>query len=254
MRQLCALALLPLLFAFHCAAQDSGERERIFLRTLEQFDAAKSPSDFAKAGDAWRGLNDGEFQNGAAYYNAGNAYMRAGQFGRAIAAYRKAKLYRPRDPFLDHNLRQAVTSAPGKLADTPAPWWSLVLFWNTWLSLPEKFFAVMLAGGLAALLVFAGFALRKRSFYWGSALLVFVTVLLSIDATITHSEATASNRAVIVAETIARKGMGENYEPAFNQPLKDGAEIVVAERSGAWVLAQVPGIGTGWVRRENIAD
>lgn len=246
--------LMVLLSGLSCAAQESGERERVFLRSLEQFDQSKTPSDFAKAGDTWRGLNDDEFQNGAAYYNAGNAYMRAGQFGRAIAVYRKAKLYRPRDPFLDHNLRQAVTSAPGKLTDSPAPWWSLVLFWNSWLSLPEKFFAVTIAGVLAALLVFGGFALRKRSFYWCSALMVFAAALLSIDAYITHGEATGSNRAVVIAETVARKGMGDNYEPAFNQPLKDGAEILVAERTGGWVLAQVPGIGTGWVRREHLAE
>lgn len=252
MRKFCAVTIL--LFAATIHAQDSGENDRVFLRGLEQFDTAKSPSDFARAGDTWRSLNTESYQNGAAYYNAGNAYMRAGQFGRAIASYRKAKLYRPRDPFLDHNLRQALTAAPGKLAETPAPWWSLVIFWNTWLSLPEKMYAASAAGSLAALLVLVGFAMRRRSFYWSSAVVLFAAVLIGVDATMTYSEATASNRAVVAAETIARKGMGENYEPAFNQPLKDGAEILIAERSGAWVLAQVPGIGTGWIRREHLAE
>lgn len=235
-------------------AMDPGERERAFVRGLEQFDAAKKPSDYAQAAQTWNGIQSDDFQSGAVYYNVGNAYMRAGQFGRAIAAYRKAKLYRPRDPFLDANLRQALTAAPGKLADTPAPSWTLVFFWTTWLSVPEKVYGAAGAGALGALLMLGGFALRKRSFYWASAGVTVVALLLAVDASFAYSEATASNRAVVVTETVARKGMGETYEPAFNQPLKDGAEVTVQERNGGWVLANVPGIGTGWIRRENLAE
>ena len=53
------------------------------------------------------------------YYNLGNAYFRAGEYGRAIAAYRKAKPYRPRDPYLEANLRQALSVAPGRLPEPP---------------------------------------------------------------------------------------------------------------------------------------
>lgn len=235
-------------------AMEPGERERAFVRGLEQFDAAKKPSEYAAAGQTWRGILSDDFQSGTVYYNAGNAFMRAGQFGRAIASYRKAKLYRPRDPFLDANLRQALTAAPGKLPDAPAPWWTLVFFWTSWLSVPEKVYGAAIAGALGAALVLGGFAWRKRSFYWASAGVTVVALLLAVDASIAYTEATASNRAVIVAETTARKGMGENYEPAFNQPLKDGAEVTVVERNGGWVLANVPGIGTGWIRREQLAE
>lgn len=242
------------LLAGSLPAMDSGERERAFVRGLEQFDAAKKPSDYAQAGQTWRGILSDDFQNGAVYYNAGNAFMRAGQFGRAIAAYRKAKLYRPRDPFLDANLRQALTAAPGKLADAPAPWWTLVFFWTSWLSVPEKVYGAAGVGVLGALLVLLGFAMRKRSFYWASVGVTAIGLLLAVDASFAYTEATASNRAVVVGETVARKGMGENYEPAFNQPLKDGAEVTVQEWNGGWALANVPGIGTGWIRRENLAE
>ena len=65
MKHLCALTLM--FVALACSAQESGERERVFLKTAEQFDSAKAPADFAKAGNAWRDLNSDDFQNGAAY-------------------------------------------------------------------------------------------------------------------------------------------------------------------------------------------
>ena len=83
---------------------------------LEVFDAAKTPADYRESADLLESLLADGFRNGAVYYNLGNAYFRAGEYGRAIAAYRKAKPYRPRDPYLEANLRQALSVAPGRLA------------------------------------------------------------------------------------------------------------------------------------------
>jgi tetratricopeptide (TPR) repeat protein len=249
-----ATFILVTMLACGARGEDGGARERTFVRGLEQFDAAKTPEDYRHAAETWRGIVDADYQNGAVYYNAGNAFMRAGQFGRAIAAYRKAKLYRPRDPFLEANLRQALVSAPGHLNEAPAPWWTFLLFWTQWLSMPEKMYGAAALWTLGALLVFAGYALRKRAGYWASGAACVLALLMSVDAAAAYAEATHPSHAVVAAETIARKGMGETYEPAFNQPLKDGAEVTVLERNGAWVLASVPGAGTGWVRRENLAE
>ena len=116
-------------------------------------------------------LVDG-FRNGAVYYNLGNAYFRAGEYGRAIAAYRKAKPYRPRDPYLEANLRQALSVAPGRLAEPPPPWWTHVLFWSGWLSFPEKAYASFAGFLLAALAACAAVFLRWPRLYWISAALV----------------------------------------------------------------------------------
>ena len=45
--------------------------------------------------------------SGAVLYNQGNAFMQAGQRGRAIAAYRQARRYQGPDPFLEANLAYA---------------------------------------------------------------------------------------------------------------------------------------------------
>src|SRR4029077_10845798 len=83
----------------------------------EVFDSAKTPQDYAESAALLESLLADGFRNGAVYYNLGNAWFRAGQYGRAIAAYRKAKAYRPRDPYLDANLRQALSVAPGRLPE-----------------------------------------------------------------------------------------------------------------------------------------
>jgi hypothetical protein len=185
------------------------------------------------------------------YYNLGNAYFRAGEYGRAIAAYRKAKLYRPRDPYLEANLRQALAVAPGRLPEPPVPWWRHVLFWSGWLSFPEKAYGAFAGFLLAALAACTGVILRWPRAYWISGSLVVIAAVLSLDAGLDHADVAWSRRGVVTTETIARKGIGKDYEPAFDQPLKDGAEFTVLSENGEWILGHFEGIGDGWLRRDH---
>src|SRR5438105_2476236 len=159
-----ALLLVLVLFTAStdevCAAEP-GARERTFLRALEIFDAAKTREEYRESAALLESLSADGFQNGAVYYNLGNACVRAGEYGRAIAAYRKAKPYRPRDPYLDANLRQALSVAPGRLGEPPPPWWTHVLFSSGWLSFPEKAYGAF-AGFLLAALAASGALILRR--------------------------------------------------------------------------------------------
>src|SRR6202453_1573922 len=118
-------AIIALVVAFlgDSWGAEPGARERTFVRALEVFDAAKTPADYRESAALLESLLADGFRNRAVYYNLGNAYYRAGEYGRSMAAYRKAKPYRPRDPYLEANLRHALSVAPGRLSDSPAPWW-----------------------------------------------------------------------------------------------------------------------------------
>jgi len=230
--------------------EEKGARERNFVRALEVFDNAKQPDDYRKSAELFESLLKDGYENGAVYYNLGNARMRAGEYGKAIAAYRKAKLYRPRDQYLEMNLKQALNCAPGCLAEPPRPWWKLVLFWSDQLSYPGKFQAALAAFCAGAVLACIALVCRFRKGYWLSAAAVVLAIVLSIDAALAFVNVNYVPRGVVVAETVARKGIGENYEPAFDQPLKDGAEFTVIDRSGDWVFGHFEGVGDGWLRRD----
>ncbi len=232
-------------------AAEPGTRERTFVRALEVFDAAKTPNDYRESAALLESLLADGFRNGAVYYNLGNAYFRAGEYGRSIAAYRKARPYRPRDPYLEANLRQALSAAPGRLPEPPPPWWRHVLFWNGWLSFPEKTYASFTGFLLAALAACVGLLFRLPRAYWISAAFIIMGAVLSLDAGLTYAEVAWSRHGVVSRETIARKGIGKDYEPAFDQPLKDGAEFTLLAENGDWIFAHFEGIGDGWLRREH---
>lgn len=232
---------------------DRGERERTFLKSLELFDSAKSSDDYRESARLFESVLADGFRNGAVYYNAGNAWYRAGEYGRAILNYRKALPYRPRDPYLAANLEQALIAAPGRLPDAPRPWWTHVLFWTDWLSFPTKVRVVAGALSLAGIAMAAAALLRIPRLNLATIALVGLGLAIGVDAALCYSDIASSKRAVITGETIARKGTGTSYEPAFDQPLRDGAEFRVLNETADWTFGHFENIGDGWVRNEFVA-
>jgi tetratricopeptide (TPR) repeat protein len=223
------------------------------VQAIELFDAAKTPEQYRESAWVLESILADGFQNGAVYYNLGNAYYRAGDYGRAILNYRKAKPYRPRDPYLKANLEQALIAAPGHLAEPPIRWWSHVLFWTDWFSFPTKvrlFFGGM---AMAALLTVIAVGFRIPRLPFPIAAILFVSVAIGVDAALYDEQITGYHRGVITAETSARKGTGASYEVAFDQPLRDGAEFQILSKTADWTLGHFEGVGDGWVRNEFVA-
>ncbi len=244
--------LILIALSARTVAAEPGSRERTFMRALEVFDAAKTPENYRESAHLLESLLGDGYRNGAVFYNLGNAYFRAGEYGRAIAAYRSALPYRPRDPYLDANLRQALSVAPGRLAEPPSPWWKHVLFWSTWLSFPEKAYLALAGLLLGALSACTAVLLRHPRIFGISVVLVLIGAVFSVDAALAFTDMVSSRHGVVTTETVARKGIGKDYEPSFDQPLKDGAEFTILDETGDWVFGHFEGIGDGWLRRDHI--
>jgi tetratricopeptide (TPR) repeat protein len=213
------------------------------------FERATTPDDFLYAAGLYQAILDSGFVSGAVLYNQGNAFLRAGQRGRAIACYRQAQRYRPRDPYLDHNLRSALNAA----ASPSRPVVEYLLFWQNWISYGGKF-RLCAAVALATFAVAVGalFATGRR---WLNVLRVTglcVTCVLAVSAGYDWYRFASVQHGVVARETVARKGNAESYEPAFAQPLPEGVEFEVREQRGDWLLVRLRGAQEGWVRRDQV--
>lgn len=245
--------LLILAFSCELESDQSVDRQQAFKNSIELFDLAQSPAEFRESAKVLESILADGFCNGAVYYNLGNAYYRAGDFGRAILNYRKAKPYRPRDPLLEANLQQALASAPGKITEPPKPWWLHVMFWTEALSHPTRVVISLLSFALAPLIALIAILFRRRNYLWLAGGTTALGLLFAFDAGLNSPERFWANRAVITGETVARKGIGKDYEAAFDAPVKDGAEFVVLSETSGWTFGHFEGIGDGWVRNEFVA-
>jgi hypothetical protein len=242
-----AILLLYLLVFSGCTYNLDPRLAQKFQAAQAAFDKAEKPEDFVKVASMYQEMIDGGAVSGPVFYNQGNAWMKAKQPGRAIAAYRQAQRYLPRNPELEANLQYAL--GPGASARRPVI--ETIMFWQNWLSYPEKFYIA--AAGVAVTFAFAAIALFSPRRLWRRFLLAgtVLTLLLILSAgydwyrfdRITHG-------VIIQSDVVARKGNAESYEPALSEKLSEGTEFRLVERRGDWLLIRMPGGQEAWIEEQ----
>lgn len=243
----CIAMLLLTCFGGCAQAADSGLAEK-FHAAQQAFDNAKSPEDFAKVAILDQEILDEGGPSGAVFYNQGNAWMQAGQPGRAVAAYRQAQRYSPRTAFLDANLATALGGAQA----ARRPILETILFWQDWLSYAEKFYLAAAAAGvvfgLGVVMLFLPNRWLRRAAWVGLTLLAIFAFSAGYDW---YRFDAVQHGVVIQSQTIARKGNTASYEPAFNAPLPESTEFRLVERRGDWLLIRLPDGNEGWIENKS---
>jgi hypothetical protein len=228
-----------------CSRPLDLDSARSFQEAEKTFAAAKSPDDFLKAAAMDQEILDRGQISGAVLYNQGNAFMQAAQRGRAIAAYRQARRYLGPDPLLEANLSYALGNQP---AVRRRPLVEYLLFWQDWLSYPDKFCLAAGCVGTTLLLAVAAIFVRRRLLARLALLGLAFSVLLVFSAGYDWYRYQWKVHGVIVAKQIVvRKGNAESYEPALTAALDEGAEFELIERRGDWLWIRLPGDQEGWI-------
>ncbi|MFO1475483.1 MAG: SH3 domain-containing protein [Verrucomicrobiota bacterium] len=182
-------------------------------------------------------------------FNEGNAWFKAGQPGRAIAAYRMAGRMSPRDPDVQTNLRYVRSQVQGpRLAVTRPEEWLGRLTLNEWAGLAAAAFwawmGLLVAGQWRPGLVVA---LRWATYAWFGAFLATASCL-AFD----YRFLSAESAVVIRPDVEVRQGPLPEAQAAFR--LQDGAEVRVLDHKDGWAQVTVGDRRTGWVKSEELLN
>ncbi len=234
-----------------CSHSVSPEALREFQEAQRVFDQADTAEDFLVAAGLYQQILDRGIVSGAVLYNQGNAFMRAGRRGEAIAAYRQAKRYRPRDPYLEANLQYALGSPSASPVRRPVL--DTLIFWQDWISYPATLRLMAIFGGATFAVAATWLVLRRRWLAWSAATGMALTLVAALSAGYDWYRYEAISYGVVTAsETIARKGNAASYEPAFTEALREGAEFRLVDRRGEWLLIRMPGAQQAWVEAKDV--
>ncbi|MBK9293780.1 MAG: tetratricopeptide repeat protein [Oligoflexia bacterium] len=211
-----------------------------------QYDAARS--EFLKLAD------ETQFRF-TAFYNLGNVAIKQGRVGEALAYYRKAQKYKPRDSALNFNI--LFVTQQNKILP---PAGAITFFDILKQEVLSKFtfFEVSILNFIILLLFFYGCIrfLVKRSAkdqesYLPTQLIIF-SVLLGLCSFMTGFKLFDSyiDRATII--TKAELKSGPNETNAALTEIQEGSEVYVVAASGPWNQVTIPGSLTGWVKQEQL--
>jgi len=247
---LCLAALLLCTLQIGCGTALDLETARQFQEVESAFATATTTDEFSRVAARYDQLLNEGLVSGVVLYNQGNAWMRAERPGRAIAAWRQAQRYRPRDLYLQANLQSALTMCrnthPLALDNGVTGY---LFFWQDWLSYSEKFVlasALLVTMCLISLIgrfVVSDSLRRRLTVCCG---MLFVLSALSCVRDWQRFDRTIHG--VVIQEDVeARKGNSETYEPALTEPLGAGAEFEVLEQRADWCNIELNELGTAWI-------
>lgn len=243
------------------ARQVLAEGEQSFERGLAaaEKDREASTAHFRKAAATWASLREAGVHNAKLEYNIGNAWMLTGDYGRAIASYRRGAALEPGNEVVREGL-----DAARKRAGVVAPTTGVRTIAQRGVELARRAQGVAPPGvwiAVAGVLWVMGWAALGARVMWrtrGTGRVALGSWLLSglvIGAPVSDAlEQRSGTGAVVVArEAVARTGPSEGiYEAAFKEPLRSGLEVRVKERRGEWMRVSLPDGKEAWVRAEQV--
>jgi hypothetical protein len=225
---------------------------------LAEGNRAYESGDFALAAERFESLVAEGYDTPAVLFNLGNARLKAGDHGRAIAAYERALLRAPRDRELIENLaiaRARCVDRRHEPAVASREWfaerargltpneWSLVLFASQ----------LLVVWALVAPAFFPALAPRARTARLAG---VALATLACLGLATWGERLKPGSRAVVVglgadhAEISVRSGPGENYIGEF--VLHAGSVVRVRGEREGWVKVEFSRSLRGWTEARGL--
>jgi tetratricopeptide (TPR) repeat protein len=227
------------------AASHPGE---LFVHANSAYEAG----DYPRAIELYRALVERGHDNGHLHYNLGNAYLRNGELGRAVASYRESLADLPRDQDVAANLSFARRSTKDALTPPePSPWLRTLVPWHYELSRRELTWTV-LALNLLFWCALAGLLFRRRwaSLSWTA--LGLLLLLLATGGSLLVRHLWPTRVAVVLPQEIdAVSGPGSDAVVRFK--LHAGTEVEVEGEREGWVRIALPDGQQGWVAEDQVA-
>lgn len=249
---------------------DKGEQAELTSKenkgsSEEQTGSETAKDLFLQSAALYQGMIDRGTESGPILYNQGNAYYRAGEKAKALACWRKAARYIPRDSYLVSNIEMV---APKE--NSVRPLFELIFFWQNSIGYPSKYKGALWGG----ILSFTGFLclillsltkknlsekgttlyLRKRRFLVNFTLisgLLFLVMSASFLYDI-HRFDYRRHGIVQVKEAIPRKGNSLQYEPLYKEALPELSSVSILEDRGNWYRVEFPDRQEGWMQKKDL--
>jgi tetratricopeptide (TPR) repeat protein len=244
-----ALCLFLIGFSAQLLAENTDTRHQTFFKANESYLNGDIPAALA----LYTQLLNQDLENGTLFYNIGNCYFRLQQIGLAIAFYKAALLFTPREEDLIENLRYVRTLTKDQIEENR----SYRLFWffyNKASRVELAVLAFIFSILFWLILIFRRF---KESFFLsrGVAVVFFVLALFTLFSLYfkPHHFDTFNEGVITASMASVYSANSDTATRLFD--INEGAEVKIKDDSQEhWVRIYIEQNKQGWVRRGSIAS
>lgn len=216
---------------------------------IRQSDPQRAAGHFDDSARLYELLIEDGVRNGYLHYNLGNAWLQAGEVGRAILNYRRAEQYIAGDARLEHNLAAARDQCRTQIRASGGEALSdALLGWHRNTATSSRF-VVFAASYVLFWILLVGRLVRPHRM-WRAGAMAAGALWLVCGASVAADVLVEPDQIGVLIEddVVLRKGDGEGFEPQVVEPLHQGVEFEVIEARGEWLRVALADGNEGWVR------
>ncbi|MSR18952.1 MAG: hypothetical protein EXS00_07290 [Phycisphaerales bacterium] len=258
----CTVLLAAAFIAESCLAahaapdqlQRAQEAEQLYEHGAEMqtTDLAGARQLFESSASMYKEVVDSGIENSALWFNLGNAYGNAGEWGQAIGAYLQSQRLDPGNQANAANLAHARAAVAQSIQVADTSLLSQVTSaWQT-VSLSTRTHIAIASWLLAWAVITIGISSRwPARIPWHILIVTSATAFAVTGSTVVIDmvrQAQSPPGVLIRGEVIARKGNGEGFTPAFAEPLSEGIEFTLIGRRPGWLHINLADGKECWVR------
>ncbi len=244
---ICLLFITMSFFAF-------SQNELKFDQGKEHYNEAN----YEAAITSWESILESGEHSAALYFNLGNAYYRIDQIAPSIYYYEKALKLAPGDPEIKNNLAFAQNQTIDIIEPLPKN------LFSTWIERTTQLFsfdywaktAIIFSIGFVFLFLgyyFSVVAMKKRLFFIGSFLSLFISLGCVFFAFSNYAQVNNNKTAILFASSSqVRSEPLERAELSF--VIHEGTKVKIISEEADWVRIKLADGKDGWMQKGDLKE
>jgi tetratricopeptide (TPR) repeat protein len=243
--------LLPLsgilfLAVVFCTTVQASESARTFLNGIEHYNKGQ----YEQAAALFEEVARDGVVNEKLYYNAGNAWFKAGHAGKAMLWYERALKLAPHDPDLVYNHQYVSGLLKDKVEEKPSAVFTVLFFWKDLLGKA----AIQWLATVLFLLFWVRtiwVMVRSRRLNAPDWVLLCFALVFCLTAVYDYYDARFNKQAIVIAEEVpVRSGLSESSTQLF--VLHSGTRVDVDDERKGYMKIRFSDDKIGWVKIEDV--
>ena len=231
-----------------CAHAPLHAQQEVF----EQGNQLYLEGDFTGAAEAYEAVLDAGFESLALHYNLGNAYFKAGELGRSILSWERARSLAPNDPDVLANLELARSQTADAIEPLPRFWLFAAASWWVGLLPRAALIALVAAAWLALGVGVAVRVLARRDDVrgvgtWAAVASAVVVLVFGTNLFVRELGIGSAERAVILADAVPVRSAPADADDLTIFEIHEGTRVAIDRRAGEWAEVVLDDGKVGWV-------
>ena len=212
---------------------------------------------YEKAVLSYQSIIDSGYASAELYYNLGNAYYKSHDITMALVNYERARILKPNDPEIQHNLDIAREFVVDRIEVLPEfflrkAYVGFVKIFDAdiWALMSVITFGVALGLFLAYFFVKTLF-FRKLSF-WAGVLFVLMAASTFLFALQQNKLVTKHNQAIILTPSVTIKSSPDVESGTDLFLLHEGTKVTISDELGEWREVVLSDGNSGWLKETDL--